>query len=262
MNKLPVSGSLIPSVCSPHDLSEMDRECMLNLMNSYYANVKAVQFFQDLMEKDFVICLRDSLESNPDEAGLTIPGKILGFSTQKIFVHEFNGEPCRILFSGDTVVSRKHWNSPLLARTWGRLVIRLISESSEPLYWLLLTKGFRTYRFLPLFFNRFVPSAERAGNSGLDRMRHEFAQFLFGQAYNPATATVSGRAIDNYFLRSGVADIDEIRLRDQHVRRFLSLNPGYAGGDELSCLTPLTVKNFTPAARRVIGAEYFEASNE
>ncbi|MDB4446002.1 hypothetical protein N9181_01840 [bacterium] len=235
----------------------MDRECMLNLIKWYDASVKAVQFFQDLMDKDFVICLRDSLKANSVETCPAILGKILVFSTQKIFVHEFNGKPCRILFSGDTVVSRKHWNSPLLARAWGRLVMRLIFESSEPLHWLLLTKGYRTYRFLPLFFHRFVSSAERAGNSGLDRMRHELVRSLFGQAYNPTTGTVRGGAIDNYFLRSGVADIDEIRLRDQHVRRFVYLNPGYTEGDELCCLAPLTVENFTPAARRVIGAKYF-----
>jgi len=257
MNKLPVSGSLVPTVCSPHELTEVDREHMLNLMNSYYANVKSAQFFQDLMEKDFVICLRDMLEAKSTETCKAMPGKILGFSTQKVFVHDFNGKPCRVLFSGDTVVSREHWNSPLLARAWGRLAMRLIAESSEPFYWLLLTKGYRTYRFLPLFFHRYVPSTERAGNLDLDSMRHAFTRCLFGSAYNPTTFTVRGRAIDNYFLRSGVADIDQARLRDRHVRRFLHLNPAYHQGDELSCLAPLTVENFTAAARRVIGAEYF-----
>ncbi|MAI73143.1 MAG: hypothetical protein CMM01_19855 [Rhodopirellula sp.] len=257
MSKLPVNGSLIHSVCSPHSLSELDREGMLSLMNLYYDNVKSTQFFQDLMEKDLVICLRDTLDSTSVDTPNAMSGKILGFSTQQIFVHDFNGKSNRVLFSGDTVVSRKHWNSPLLARAWGRLAMGLIAKSSEPLYWLLLTKGYRTYRFLPLFFHQYAPSTERAGQLELDEMRHAFTRYLFGSAYNPATFTVRGRAIDNYFLRRGVADIDQARLRDQHVRRFLHLNPAYHHGDELSCLAPLTVDNFTDAARRVIGAEYF-----
>ncbi|MGI9468214.1 MAG: hypothetical protein ACR2OA_13920 [Rubripirellula sp.] len=87
-------------------------------------------------------------------------------------------------------------------------------------------------------------------------MRHKFVWSLFGPAHNPTTGTVRGQAIGNYFLRSGVADIDEIRHRDHHVRRFVYLNPGYTEGDELCCLAPLSVENFTPAARRVIAAKH------
>ncbi len=257
MSKLPPTRSLVHTICSPQALSEADRESMLSLMNLYYHNVKPKRFFQDLMDKDFVICLRSTLEAQSVETHNAHLGTVLGFSTQKIFVHDFNGKACRILFSGDTVVSREHWNSPLLARAWGRLVVRLIAESPMPLYWLLLTKGHRTYRFLPLFFHDYAPSSRGPDNVELDGMRHALTRHLFGLAYNPDTFTVRGRAIDNYFLRSGVADIDQARLRDRNVRRFLHLNPAYNDGDELSCIAPLTVDNFTTAARRVIGANYF-----
>ena len=257
MSKLPPNRTLVPTVCSPQALSEADRECMLSLMNLYYQNVKATKFFQDLMDKDFVICLRGTLEAQPVDTHNAQLGTVLGFSTQKLFVHHFNGKPYRILFSGDTVVSREHWNSPLLARAWGRLVMRLISESPMPLYWLLLTKGYRTYRFLPLFFHHYAPSSQGPDNAELDDMRHALTRHLFGLAYNPDTFTVRGKAIENYFLRSGVADIDQARLCDRNVRRFLHLNPSYDEGDELSCIAPLTVDNFTGAARRVIGASYF-----
>ena len=257
MSKSPPNRSLVPTVCSPQALSEADRENMLSLMNRYYHNVKPAKFLQDLMDKDFVICLRATLEDHPVKRHNAQLGTVLGFSTQKVFVHDFNGNPCRILFSGDTIVSREHWNSPLLARAWGRLVMRLIGESPMPLYWLLLSKGYRTYRFLPLFFHNYAPSSQGLDNVELDGMRHALTRHLFGLAYNPETFTVSGRAIDNYFLRTGVADIDQARLCDRNVRRFLHLNPSYNEGDELSCIAPLTVDNFTGAARRVIGASYF-----
>ena len=70
--------------------------------------------------------------------------------------------------SGDTIVERTWWGSPALARTWVRAVRQLAPETSREVYWLLLTSGFRTYRFLPVFFRNFYPRYD--ADSAEDRM--------------------------------------------------------------------------------------------
>ena len=41
---------------------------------------------------------------------------------------------------------------------WGRLMLSLEEVGAgQHLYWLLTSKGYKTYRFLPVFFNEFYP---------------------------------------------------------------------------------------------------------
>ena len=50
--------------------------------------------------------------------------------------------------------------SPSLAGSFGHFMLRMLKEHrGTPVYWFLISKGYRTYRFLPVFFNRFYPTA-------------------------------------------------------------------------------------------------------
>ena len=237
------------SIDHPDQLDECQRRSMLDLMIAYYDNVREDVFQRDLNSKDWVIRLR-----------CQETGRLIGFSTQRLLRQTIDDQPVRVLFSGDTIVDRKYWNSPKLAQTWGRFVLRMIDQSQhEPLYWLLLSKGYRTYRFLPLFFHRYSPAVDQATSADLERVRQAFAKRLYGDAFDSTTSVVRAAAIDNYRLHEGVAEITAARCQDPHVRLFLKLNPGHLSGDELCCVAPLERDNFTLAARRVIGREYFAA---
>ncbi len=247
---------VVGTICRPSKLDLVTRNAMLQLMQRYYKSVNETTFMTDLNSKDCVICLR-SLPASESVGQESDDGKLVGFSTQKVLTHEVMGTQVRALFSGDTIVEREHWNSPRLARAWGRLAIKLIDETEQPLYWLLLSKGFRTYRFLPLFFRCYAPAVNRSTPPELDQVRRMFMQEMYADAFDPSTCLIRGSAIDNYSLRNGVADIDSARLDDPHIRFFLASNPGHRDGDELCCIAPLNRENFTAAARRVIGVEYF-----
>src|SRR5438477_387166 len=58
-----------------------------------------------------------------------------------------------------------------------------------PLYWLLLVKGHRTFRYLPLFSKSFHPhwSMQRGD---LKSLADSLAQSMFPDDYNPATGVV------------------------------------------------------------------------
>ena len=124
----------------------------------------------------------------------------------------------------------------------------------DELYWFLTSKGYKTYRFLPLFFREFYPRSAVTTPTHLSAVIDALAMRLGESRYDRRTNVLrAGPAACH--LRPGVADITADRLRDEHVRFFASANPGHARGDELCCITPLTPANFTRAAYRAMGPE-------
>src|SRR5688572_15306387 len=226
------------------DLSGAEREAMFALMDRHYENVNPATFAADLVAKSWVILLCD-----PET------GALCGFSTQVILEVTVLDRPVRALFSGDTIVDRERWGDSALAHVWGRLALSLIDRyEGADLYWLLISKGYKTYRFLPLFFHEFYPRHDRPTPAWAHAVLYALARHKFPVAYDPATGIVRADGRKDR-LRPGVAELTGERLRDPHVRFFAERNTGHAQGDELCCLAPLTRANFTSAAFRVIGPE-------
>ena len=47
-------------------------------------------------------------------------------------------------------------------------------------------------------------------------------------------------------MAEGVADLNEEKLSDPHIRYFAEVNPGHKKGDELICITRLSESNLQP----------------
>src|SRR5438874_9967725 len=119
-------------------VTEQQRGEMFALMCRHYDNVDPSTFAADLAEKQWVILLLD-----PQTEALC------GFSTQVLLDAEVAGQPVKALFSGDTIVARERWGDNTLAQVWGRLALSLIDRlPASELYWFLISKGYKTYRFL------------------------------------------------------------------------------------------------------------------
>jgi hypothetical protein len=221
-------------------VSELSRDCisqMQQLMEAHYEGVSPRQFQADLFNKQWVILLYHE-------------GRLCGFSTQMLFDHRLPGRTFKILFSGDTIIEKKLWGSLALPVAWGRLMLSLRSAHPDAeLYWLLTSKGYKTYRFLPVFFREFHPCCT-AETPALEReLLHSVAARRFGKKFDAATGILHATP-GAQRLRAGVADIDPKRLQDPHVAFFQKLNPGYAQGDELVCLARFHPDNLTPYIRR------------
>lgn len=216
---------------------------MYALMQRYYANVTESAFLSDLADKHWVILLLDPATH-----------VLCGFSTQKLFEVTVDGRPRTILFSGDTIIDENHRGDVALSHVWGNLALSLIDRHpADDLYWFLICKGYKTYRFLPVFFHAFYPCVNRPTPPDILAILHACGHARCGRAYDPAAGLMRGGP-DKDRLRPGIADITPERLRDPHVRFFAQRNPLHAQGEELCCLAPLTRANFTPAAHRVIHA--------
>src|ERR1700733_14114299 len=235
-----LTADLVASV----DLTDRQRETMFALMDRHYDAVSPEVFETDLAEKPWVILISDPTN-----------GELCGFSTQMMFEVEVEGRSIRALFSGDTIVDRNHWGDQALAHVWGRLALSLIdSHPGVELYWFLISEGYKTYRFLPVFFNEFYPRYDQPTPAVAKTVIDALAVARYPHEYDPQAGVIRAGS-GQYRLRRGLADLTPGRLRDDHVRFFEACNSGHVHGDELCCLAPLTRANFTPLAYRVIGPE-------
>jgi hypothetical protein len=215
-----------------------ERAELFALLDRHFEGVQAAQFAQDLDEKDWVLRVRHD-------------GRLVGFTTLQCYVSHAGGSPINVIYSGDTIMAPEAWGSPALARGWIQLVRTLQQERPDERWcWLLLSSGFRTYRFLPVFWRHFWPRHD-AGHSAPDtELLEALARERFGDTFDAAAGVV--RFAHPQRLRTPLAGVPDGRSDDPHVRYFLARNPGHAAGDELVCLTMLHEDNLTAAGRRMV----------
>jgi hypothetical protein len=230
-----MTGDLIGT----NDIAESDRVAMCALLEQHYLDVTRAQFERDLADKQWAILLRDQ------------DGVLRGFSTLAVTESWFHGERLYALYSGDTIVDRNHWGSSALARTWITAVRGLRDRLSAPLVWLLICSGYRTYRFLPVFFREFYPHHDAPTPARVQELMHVLARARYGDAYDAGRGLV---VLDHPTpLREDLVSVSGTRC-DAHVEHFLRLNPGHEHGDELVCFCRLDDDNLSAAGWRMVRA--------
>ena len=211
------------------------------LFASHYDNVTPSRFEADLGEKDFIVLLRDAENGEPR-----------GFSTQQILRMQVDGRPIRALFSGDTIIDPEYWGEQELVRGWCRVVGRLLAdEDKSPLYWLLISKGFRTYLYLPVFYHEFWPRHDQATPLSVQQIMDALAIRKWPQYYQPFSGLLQFPKSLGH-LKSEIADVPTARADDPNVQFFLERNPTYREGTELVCLAPISLENTKSIGRRLI----------
>jgi hypothetical protein len=222
------------------DLADDELGQMYELLSSHFDGVTVEGFRNDLAEKNWVMLI---------ERG----GRPVGFTTLLAYETSFDDEPLSVIYSGDTIVAPQAWNTSALPRAWIESVALLRNHYPRgPYVWLLITSGFRTYRFLPLFWQEFYPRHDVPTPPRWERMMDQIALEKFGCQYDPASGIV--RLAHPQRLLGTLADVPPGRRHDPHVAFFVEKNPRHADGDELVCLTELTPANLTPAGRKMAAA--------
>lgn len=220
-------------------LSDHTIETMFDLFQDYFV-ADFDTFQRDLGNKNWVILLKN-----------TVSGSIEGFSTLAFYKSIVDLEEIGIVYSGDTIIRPEYWGAPELPRTWIKTVLEIGETLPKPLYWLLISSGYKTYRFLSVFYKEYYPRYNRQTPPKIQSTIHHLAKERFGEEYDPKTGVIrftSGATP----LRAGVAEISGRRLKDPNVAFFIQKNPGHAQGDELVCLTHIDPENLTPAGKRMI----------
>jgi hypothetical protein len=211
---------------------------MFQLLAQHFDGVTSEQFARDLAEKNLALLLQRG-------------GRLVGFSTLLAYAAKWDGTPVNVIYSGDTIVAPEAWGTTALPRAWVAGVEALrASLPPRKCFWLLLTSGFRTYRFLPVFWRKFFPCFDTPTPPEIQRLLDQLSRERFGSQFDAPAGIV--RFTSPQELRAGLERIPAGRELDPHTAFFLERNPGHARGDELVCLTELCPDNLTAAGRRMM----------
>jgi hypothetical protein len=235
------SGRLRGAIVPVPRLSGADVDGMWGLFDRYYADVERSRFEADLAQKQKVILLRDSGDRS-----------IQGFSTIQILEGEVEGKPYRALYSGDTVCDRAYWGQKALQRQFlWVLISEKLRRPSVPLYWFLISKGYKTYLLLARNYPDCWPRRGVVTPGHVAQILDQLATRKFGAAWKRELGIVRfdtplGR------LKEQVAPIEERLLEDPDIRFFAEHNPGHVHGEELCCLAAVDFHLLRVAMRKFL----------
>ena len=220
---------------------------MFALYERYYGGACASDFWADLAQKSHLIELRE---------GATLRG----FSTLALQPYALADETGLAIFSGDTIIEHEYWGEQVLARAFCRFAGGVRAEHPEaPLYWFLISKGHRTYRYLQAFARCYYPHPHEATPERMKRRMDALAVSRFGACYLPEQGIVRFEPARGYLRAPWHHVRADLRTRAE-VRYFLERNPGYINGDELVCLAELNVANLRSVAAREFEQAYRDAA--
>jgi hypothetical protein len=209
---------------------------MYSLMDQFYTNMARSVFLRDLSHKHKVILGFDDSDN------------LVGFSTQQIIEVETSpGVMVQGVFSGDTIIHRDHWGSSAPFKTF----LSYFLDYGENFYWFLISKGYKTYRTLPVFFKEFYPGVGRTVPEREQAIMHAYARQLYDDDYNPNSGVIEYRTPKD-FLRDGVAEIEGRALHNPDVIFFTQANPLWKRGNDLVCIVRLCRENLLDRAKRLV----------
>lgn len=200
-------------------------EAMWRLFERYYDEVDRAAFVRDLREKHDVLLLLDRERRT-----------LAGFSTIQAYARKVGRRRVVIVFSGDTICDERYWGQRALHSAFLRYVLRVkLANPFTPVYWFLISKGYKTYLLLARNFPEFWPRHDRPTPLWQRQLLDALAREKYGDAWLPDRGVLhfdkpQGR------LRGGIAPIGPAERRDNHIRFFDERNKQAAYGDELCCL--------------------------
>jgi hypothetical protein len=211
---------------------------LYGLYDHCYDGADRERFYADLGEKHWIILLRDSINNHP-----------AGFSTQMLIRVTVHGRPICALFSGDTIIHPAYWGSQELVRAWCRFAGQLKANlGNSPLFWFLISKGYRTYLYLPCFFRTFHPRYDSPTPPFEAQLIGALGMRKYPKEFDPCTGVVAHGGVHDR-LKSAL-DSTEKHVRNPHVDYFIRRNPHYWKGDELVCVAEITPDNMRSIAKR------------
>lgn len=204
---------------------------MYRIFQTYYDGASWDQFQHDLSEKNDVILLEN------------IGGSICGFSTLQWKTMEVGGQSVIGVFSGDTILEQKYWGNPALGIKFLSYLWELkLKNLGKPVYWFLISKGYKTYLLMANNFAHSYPHFLRQTPSFEQKLMDKFYADKFGDLYVPERGIISLAQGPTCKLKHQVAPITEtLKITVPSVGYFAHKNPNWAGGDELACIAKMTL---------------------
>lgn len=216
--------------CSIANIDDEIKNNMFRLFSRYYGGVSRELFMHDLAQKHYALIMEDHNHA------------LQGFTTMEILSGAYKGEPYRAIFSGDTIIDKDYWGTQTLPLAWCEFAGRVKKAKPDfPLYWFLIVKGHRTYRYLSAFKKKYYPNRSEPTPENIQDFMDYLAKEKFGTAYNRERKIIHFEKTHG-FLKPEWA-MPGKQNTSPNAAFFFEKNPGYAQGTELVCLSELSEEN-------------------
>lgn len=216
------------------ELTPSERATMFGLLSLEFLGVSRQDFIRDLEEKEAVMLLRKE----------THDGEIVGFSTLMILDLPIDGRKVKAVFSGDTTVLEEYRSSTGFGIKIGRYFMKTLGMFPEhEIYYILISKGWRTYKILPFFFKHFAPKHDTPNSIHNKAVMDAFGAVKYPRDYDSKKGLIMFSK-ETQRLIPGSIDAVPPSEPDVHIRFFLEKNRTYLSGTELVCVAPVNEGNF------------------
>lgn len=202
------------------------------LMEENYDHVSRQTFLKDLYGKDYAGILFDE------------EGQIRGFTTFGVNPNGCGTSEYSIIFSGDTIIHPACWGTQEMIRGGVRAAGSIIAtDLGKKWYWFLISKGHRTYMYLPLFFDQYYPARDHKRHDPVyEEIVDRCASHMFPESWIPQKGIIRfPQKIGQ--LKPDLAKSTWQKKKNPNVAFFLEKNPMFYEGEELACLTELIPSN-------------------
>lgn len=198
---------------------------MYEVYRRYYENISLEVFSRDMVEKNGVFVIEERAS-----------GRTVGFSTLKVMDMEVAGQKVTGVFSGDTIIEKEFWGNKVLQfQFFLRLIREKLKRPGRPLFWLLISKGYKTYLLLANNFYTYYPHPEGRHDYLAEHVSAYCRELFPGYFCERRHLLDFGNGYTH--LKDDVAGItDEMRRASAKIRFFEERNPSWHRGTELPCI--------------------------
>ncbi len=205
---------------------------MHGLFKGFYEHADMNTFVRDLSKKTGAILVHDRAS-----------GQLKGFSTVAE-IPLWDGEQEAIgVFSGDTIMHPDHWGDRALKDGFATYMIKtLLLNPLTPVYWLLISKGYKTYLLLANNFADYYPRHDQPNDAKHRRLIEAYCNKLFPGKYD-AEREVLDFGEGSQCLKDDVAPITAEMVRENPaIAYFEERNPEWWRGVELPCIAEVNMR--------------------
>ncbi len=218
--------SLISKTIDVSVLTDSMIESAFNLYQFYYDKVSFEVFKSDLLQKQKVIIIFEKQT-----------GTLRGFSTLLIKEIPLGNKDVRIIYSGDTIIDEAFRGSrALTSEFFKNIVLERLKNPFKPVWWFLISKGYKTYLLLANNYNHYYPRVDVETPLEYQKLLDDVSRSFFQDSYHKELGIIKieGRSER---LREFTAPITEKMLIDYpKINFFVQKNPNWQKGEELACI--------------------------
>ncbi|WP_339801767.1 hypothetical protein [uncultured Marinobacter sp.] len=199
---------------------------MYLVFQAHYEHTDVDTFMSDLSMKDGAMLL---IERDTD--------RIVGFSTVVTMAINTTGATGGTgIFSGDTIIEPQYWGSRVLHIAFLKyIILQKLRRPFKPTFWLLISKGYKTYLLMANNFDRYYPHPDNRYPE-MESLVRNYCDVLFPGYYDD-TSNLLDFGESAQCLKSGIAGVtEELARQESKIRFFQQCNPSWSRGTELPCI--------------------------